>query len=325
MSDGDRGEHNRELNDKLGLLVAIILACLIVGFLAYVEGYQGEARQNRTYEYEQAAKRNAIVACADPEPAAVADCVYDEIDSAHEKSESGQDLDAQQWMARWAAVLTIITAMTTLISWIALRYLRVTFQQTAKGAEAAAMATGAMIRQNEIAEAAQRPWIEISCNVKWLEKSESRIEFAFEISFKNSGKMVAGSLCATGSAFVAHVDSTGRVNEFWGEAREQRQDCNAALLPGEILPRPAESMSRTDFPSSQWGIGETNHYAVIVATAAHYRAPGSAIWSVTERAFIIGIRRESDFDGYWFTPTVENRFYEADELRVVHSRYGETS
>lgn len=200
MSDSNRGERNSHLARDIGFLSAVVLACLFGLGLGYLEGYQGEARQNSADEYAQAAKRNALVACSDGEPAAIADCVYDEVSSAREQSQGEQDLDAQQWMARWAMVLTFITALTTLISWIALRYLRDTFQQTAKGANAAADATKAMIDANDISLSiakSDRAWL-VPTEVITHFYANSRIDgkpvsdgIGFAVKFSNGGRSPA--------------------------------------------------------------------------------------------------------------------------------------
>lgn len=163
MSDSNRGKGIASLGRDTAFLCAVLLACLAGLGLGYLEGKQSDGRESRTYEYEQAAKRNAEIACNNLEAGAIADCIYNEISSAREQSESEQDLDAQQWMARWAMLLTIITAFTTLISWIALRYLRDTFQQTAKGAKAAADASARMEEANaltrKLVEADLQPYL----------------------------------------------------------------------------------------------------------------------------------------------------------------------
>lgn len=133
----------------------------MVGGIFFLEGKQSEARQTRSYEYAETAKDNAIIRCQEKLPFAVADCIYDEIKSSQQQAQGEQDLDAQQWMARWAMILTFITAATTLISWIALRYLRNTFRQTAKGALAAAQATEAMVQANKIANEQVQPYLMI--------------------------------------------------------------------------------------------------------------------------------------------------------------------
>lgn len=184
MSRSDRDDKARHLG-QFGFFTAIILSCLLVGFFAYLEGYQSEREQNSTYEYQQTAKRNAQIACREMEPAAIADCVYDEIASAREQSEAQQDLNAQQWMARWAGILVIISLATTLISWFALRYLRDTFVETRKAVEETAKATEAMREANQImaisSEAQLRPYLTIT-DVKFESVYDNTVYGRVEIS-----------------------------------------------------------------------------------------------------------------------------------------------
>lgn len=257
MSDSDRGGSDKALNDGLGVATAILLSCLIVGFLAYSEGYRREAGQNRTYEYEQAAKNNAIIACRNLEPAAIADCVYDEVGSAREKSQGEQDLDAQQSMARWAAVLTIISALTTLISWVALKYLRDTFGKTAEMAEqtekmalASIEATNAMVRQNELAEEAQRPWLKIDeVRIEHLEFEEypDRVDIkdifsaAIEVEVRNLGKAVANEVQILPYMWLSGPEENSNF-EMWEkhwlcaleEAERRRSKIGRIIFPAEM-------------------------------------------------------------------------------------------
>jgi hypothetical protein len=234
MSGSYRGDGTTHLGG-FGILLAILLSAVIVGGLAYIEGYQGEARQNRAHEYQEAAKRNALIACANGEPAAVADCVYNEINSARDQAESQQDLDAQQWMARWAGILTILTGATTVISWFALRYLRDTFRQTATAADAATGATKAMIEANRIAANAQRPWLTINLEpydgVSW---SERGMVYDILITIKNVGHSAAIGVKVENQA--TPLDGGAAASQFFDDCnlKAQHDSTGDILAPGEI-------------------------------------------------------------------------------------------
>ena len=209
MSDGNRSGKTGDLG-RFGVLAAIALSCLIVGFFAFLEGHQSERDHNSTYEYSQAAKRNASIACRDREPAAIADCIYNEISSATEKSESKQDLNAQKWMARWAGVLVIITMLTTIISWYALRYLRDTFVETRKAVEETSKATKAMRKANKIAlessERQLRAYVVVSA-IKFtsIETNGHATGWHIDVIWKNTG--------ATPATFTAALMNMHRRND----------------------------------------------------------------------------------------------------------------
>lgn len=159
-------------------------------------GHNTGTQEASASEYQQSAKRNAQIACRDLETAAIADCIYDEISSARQQEQGEQDLAAQQWMAWWAGFLTVITAATTLISWIALRYLRDTFVKTAEMAEGANEATKAMLDANEIAreigQAQVRAYIKCSkVTCKPMGQNHTDDLFSVVIETKNLGQSPA--------------------------------------------------------------------------------------------------------------------------------------
>ena len=210
MSDSDRGERNSPLWVDLKYLIAILLACGVGLGLGYLEGYQAERYQNSPRDYAEEAKRNAIFACQHREPSAVADCVYSEIESAQEASQAQQDLNAQQWMARWAALLTIITLGTTLISWIALGYLRDTFTQTAKGAGAAADATAEMVEANNIARETANRQLRAYLSIETLAIASDRDAFVW--SLKNFGQTPAHNVRII--AWVCLAEASAKVEDL---------------------------------------------------------------------------------------------------------------
>jgi hypothetical protein len=215
MSESNRGERSEALNDQLGVLVAIVLSCLIVGFFAYLEGYQDEAEQNSAKEYAEIAKANAVARCKDGDASATADCVYDHIATSQDQAQREQDLDAQKWMARSAIGMLILTAL-------ALYFIRATLGETAKmaadtkelaaqsqeatgaatkAADASVDATNAMVEANKIARdigSAQTrahvvvEGVQITLFLKgWLKGDDGKYRFNIKPTLKNLGNTAA--------------------------------------------------------------------------------------------------------------------------------------
>lgn len=173
MAEQKRGEHTSSTRFDLKFLLAVILACVVGLGCGYLEGHQAERYKNSSRDYGQDAERKAVLACRDGSPTAVASCIYREIDSSQIAAQTKQNLSAQLWMVRWSGLLTLTTLCTLFVSWVALRYLKNTFAETAKGVKAAADgassaadATNEMIKQNKIAgdnlafaREGRRPWI----------------------------------------------------------------------------------------------------------------------------------------------------------------------
>lgn len=249
-------ERAKALNQQIGYALAILLSCLLVGFFTYQSGHNAGTKQASAAEYEQAAKRNARIACRDLEPDAIADCVHDEIGSAIKQSESEQNLNAQQWMVWWAGVLTVITAITTIISWVALRYLRETFRETAKMAGKTEQATDAMVKANDIALQAQRPWLQIEVALREIAIGEDWNSIYFEATVTNIGQMVA-ERCAVRLAIVDD-DTTARGQMQIGRTRAQVEDAAKGVVeqrrsPYPMLPRQSEAYGlKRDSKGSPW-------------------------------------------------------------------------
>jgi len=232
MSGSSRGKERRDLG-YFGYITAVVLACLLVGFFAYLEGRQSERQKTSTREYAQVAKRNAEIACGNRERAAITDCVYDEIVSANEQSAIEQDLHAQQWMARWAGLLTVITVITTLISWFALQYLRDTFIETRKAVGETAKATKAMERQNELTEAYQRPWLKVEIISFGPVSRIKRNHFMFNYAFKITNTSSFPALIVSENIGTEKADSNGRIafSTFIAEAYELLKLKTEAIAP----------------------------------------------------------------------------------------------
>ncbi len=301
MSNSNRGSKTGDLGG-FGVAVAIILCCLIVGFLAYSEGYKSERYENSSYEYAQAAKDNAIIACSDRPSSAVADCVYDQINSSQETSNSEQDLQAQQWMARWAFVLVLITLGTTLISWLALRYLRDTFRETAKAVKATKKATKAMIDANEIAERANRPWITMEVEVSKVEVINNHLFIDYRLISKNIGKSCAYDVCVVKKdiLFSDHIDD--RIIENWFAEPEEFIDKPKTIIPEDFSIFNETAMKQLSTPD--WSRSDMQF--VVLASVRYSSTNNKPL--LTQFSFVIGVKTDPEivFDGRYIEASLSD-------------------
>lgn len=163
MSDSNRGERNSSVGDAFGILLAVILVALIVGALAYSQGKEAERRNQAPADYAQAAKQDALRACAGREAAAVFECVYEKVEAGKEQAQAEQDLDAQQGMKFWAAVMAWLTALAVGITAIGVWFVKRTLDATLEAVEDTGRATDAMLEANritsQVAEAELRPYV----------------------------------------------------------------------------------------------------------------------------------------------------------------------
>ncbi|MEZ5695388.1 MAG: hypothetical protein R3E18_02835 [Sphingomonadaceae bacterium] len=196
MSDSNRGERNQALGSGLAVLAAIALVSVIVGVLAYSQGIESERRNEYPPAYAETAKADALRSCAGGEVSAVFECVYEKVEASQSQARAEQDLDAQQGMKFWAAIMAILTLGTMILTGIALWFIKGTLEatvimagETQELTAETVKATKAMIRQNEITEAAQRPFIIVQPSIS----PDRNADFAKPVSFQyvNHGKLPA--------------------------------------------------------------------------------------------------------------------------------------
>lgn len=198
MLGGNRSEGDTPLGRGLGLIVAILLVSLIVGYLAYISGVEGERGQQYPAAYAEAGKEDAQRSCVGTDPSLVFECVYERVEASQDHARAQQDLQAQQGMKFWAAVMAFVAFGTLILTGAALLFIRGTLIETAKmAADTKAMAaasisaTDAMVRQNEIAEAAQRPWINFTVVTRGFSYENGRAVVSIELEIENVGNVPA--------------------------------------------------------------------------------------------------------------------------------------
>jgi hypothetical protein len=165
MSDGDRGKRSQDLIAAglaaVALFGAVVLAFAIGGTLGVNSGRdQVSAREH--YEHT---KQDNLRACIGREGAAAVECVSEAIEAAQDQSDARQDLYAQQDMSKWAFWMVIVSGLTVGITAVGVWFVKRTLDATLEAVADTGKATAAMIRQNEIAEKAQRPWLDFDIRI----------------------------------------------------------------------------------------------------------------------------------------------------------------
>lgn len=240
MSDSDRGERSQALGQSLGVLLAIFFVALIVGFLAYSSGIEGERRNQYPAAYAKAAKEDARRACIGGESSAIFECVYERVEASQNQATAKQDLDAQQGMKFWAAVMAFIALGTLILTGIALWFIRGTLIETAKMANdtkdmatASIDATKAMLRQNDLAIAAQRPWITLAVSdVRILKRGASTL-ISYQAEALNCGREAAHNFNIRYSVFNASEGIRRKMDECLERLRSQENNLDLSLAPTE--------------------------------------------------------------------------------------------
>ena len=138
-------------------MLAVALAWGI-GWLQAREEYKREQAPN---SYAAAAKQDAQSACVGTDPVAVFECVNEKAKTAYQAAHDEQDLSAQQRAASSALASAALSFLALALSGVGVWYVKRTLDATLDAVEDTGEATRAMMRQNEITEAAQRAWVVI--------------------------------------------------------------------------------------------------------------------------------------------------------------------
>lgn len=187
------------LGRVLSISLAFLMIGLIVGQLAYVSGVQHERSRAYPAAYAASAKEDAKLSCRGMMPEAAFDCVYQRVEAAGSQAIARQDLEAQEGMWFWASFMAWTAMGTLMLTGYALWFIRGTLratelmgEETRKLTQESIDATRAMVRQNELTERSQRPWL----SVKVLEmgpliKRETSSDLRLVFSIENTGSSPA--------------------------------------------------------------------------------------------------------------------------------------
>lgn len=162
MSGINRGVRTADLGG-FGVLAAIVICCIIVGLLGYLQGQQTERDKQTSKTYAEAAQKDAQRACIGMQPGAAFECIYEKVESSNEQANADKDLTAQFRAADSALLSAVFAFLTLAISGLGVWYVKRTLDATLKAVEDTSEATEAMREANKIAREAMldngRPWL----------------------------------------------------------------------------------------------------------------------------------------------------------------------
>ena len=134
-SDGSDGNVSNDRNKHLGffgITTAILLCCLIVGYMAYVSGRETERRDQTPAAYSDTAKNKAQQDCVKLEDDAAFECIYEKVTASQEQARGEQDLDAQQRSANGTAITAFVALIGLAVSVVGIGLVYTTFKETRK-------------------------------------------------------------------------------------------------------------------------------------------------------------------------------------------------
>lgn len=191
MSDGNWGKRDALVDQGIGVLAAIILCCLVVGFAAFALGRDAERDSKRAAEYEGYGDRRERAFCHDLGGFDFAKCQLEQEQTAREAYQSERDLNAQRDMSLWAFAVFVISAVTAGLTLWALWYVRGTLIATREALDDTGKATIVMGVSNDLARDVQLQSLRSFVGLSAFEMPKRRDQNWREIvlEFKNFGSI----------------------------------------------------------------------------------------------------------------------------------------
>jgi len=164
---------------------------------------------------------------------------------------------------------------------------------TVEAVQETAKATGAMNRQNDIAEAAQRAWIAIEPKIVNADSSTSSYNIEWRVDFRNIGKTVAKDVDyrAEFRPYTYGISSAEMAQEL--EMTKLAKPVKAS----SIIPGDSDWLGGTNkstFDKLPWD--DKGRCYLIILARAEYRIDGSDELHTTARAFAVGFKDKALVD-----------------------------
>jgi hypothetical protein len=190
MSRSDRSDGTEGLG-HWGYLLALLLSCLVVGFLSFSQGQETERRNAAPYDHSESAKSYAQRACLGRDGVAQFECIYDAVEASSETARADQDLDAQQGMRFWSVVMVVVSMGTAAITGIGVLYVKRTLDATLVAVESTSDATQAMFEANLIAKESMQVQSRAYIGLDEAKFERRGNHLVFYLTFKNGGQTPA--------------------------------------------------------------------------------------------------------------------------------------
>ena len=264
------------------LTIFVLAVYLLMGALAFHSGMQQERRNNQPYQYAESDAEDAVEECASRTSSALAECVVERVKAAADQSRSQQNLKAQQQMALWALLMVLVSAATGGVTLWALYYVKQTLDETRRMADdtqkmagASLGATRAMVRQNELTQASQRPWLDFRLQItRPVELSYCSLCFPIDVHLENYSKTPAICVKAHWTFYPTGVADIGKLrDELIFKALNSTPINETIVYPGVSLYSDNEGASDWCTPFS----GDEIPQVGILLFGFTYRGPGDEI------------------------------------------------
>lgn len=281
-------------------LIGLCFAIALSWGVGWLQGNETAERRDRPRAYADAAKLDAERTCIGTEPRAVFDCVSEKTERAYQTAHDEQDLTAQQRAASSALASAVLSLFSLLLSAVGVWYVKRTLYATLEAVKDTSEATRAMVRQNDLAENAQRPWIAIEVEVTQLVRTSEGFIAKGSANFRNIGQTVARQFVPKIRGIYSDADFTNALVSQFENWKSSVEVTSEALLPGETRHWPFDFRAKREDIFGRKP-NEADRVFLVIAIAAFYEFSGGNGW--TFRPYIV--RPKTDFGAYSFSIPLE--------------------
>jgi hypothetical protein len=239
---------------RLWKVVALVAGAATIWIFAWnISAHQAQhslAADSNAESYAGATQARIARACSGGKAPAVLECVAEQVEASREDQRAEYDLSAQNRMADWAFLTMLWGFATTIISGLALWFLKGTLDATREAVADAGDATQAMKRANEISALAMehareafsnemRPWLSMRCRIDFHQlgtTQEGMPGAYFEVVATIENR---GSSAAAGVQFFADIAlwTSTQTPESFTKAACERWEKNSGMsdviFPGD--------------------------------------------------------------------------------------------
>lgn len=232
MYDGNRGGRHPDLGNAFAILASILLCCVTVSVVSYAAARHFTNHDDRAVYYGVEAKRNQEIICAHRTGIERHECREDQRRASRDAFTAEQNLAAQRDMALWSLWTFIVSAITALLTLWALWYVRGTLAATRNALKDTSDATKAMVRQNELTEAAQRPWLGITINsIGSPEIKQGALYVRYSLTVRNHGVLPAHHVVSGIATEKATIDRRIDFGAFARDVQRTRRFQARVIAP----------------------------------------------------------------------------------------------
>ena len=205
-----------------------------------------------------------------------------------------RDLHAQEAMAFWAVWMFVAAAVTIVVTLIGTWMLWRQIKLTRNALEETRRATGAMERQTDLVERAQRPWVAVSVEPKFAGCLKGIMAVEAVAYFHNVGQTAAVAVDTSLELICTNDNYMAVVAERIDAARKVEAPISSAILPNETVERRLDFAKRAEtMPFIEDGDHRTI-FLVLLATVRYRASSGiPADRLETCRAFLLQRREKT--------------------------------